>query len=228
MCSADLNLKPHLMRRTLLVIGFALGCWLLPLWRALREAKTETASAEKMAMRNETGKRPLILYAESWPTRRKLDLKEIQGITNESESSLSPQNVSENLYSELSRLGITAEIHRIDQLPETLDLRAHSPLVLVYSARHGLPSAGAITAIDRIVEPFIARNGGPAGLRLTDMPIGESTESNQAAQKHMLSMSAYYELPYRSGPGLNPDLSLREERKAIAAQAALIGKELAR
>lgn len=213
----------------LLVVTLAMAAWVVPLWCALRkkgavESRLTTATATSSSAPRPA--KPLILYVEAWPTRQRLDLKEIQGVTGESESTLAPAHVAESLYSELSALGITPEIHRIEQAPDSLDLGKFKPVVFIYPVRHGRPSAEVGAFFDRRVEKFIARHHGAAGLSVSDIAIGETTAEVAGAQSSFADISRYYSISYRTGTGLSPEQSWREERQRIAAQAKAIQQEV--
>ncbi len=213
--------------KALLVVILALAAWLVPLWWALRkkdEGGFPTAAAPPPSSSDSL--KPLILYVEGWPTRRKLDLKEIQGVTAESESTLAPAHVAESLYAELGALGITPEIHRLDRTPDSLDLAKFKPVVFIYPVRHGRPAAEVGTFFDRRVEPFIARHHGAAGLSVSDIAVGETTADTENARASFAVMNRYYGIPHGGGQCLSPEQSWREERQRIAAQARAIHEEV--
>ena len=213
-----------------LVFALAAAAWLVPLWWTLRQKSTQAIGSPNDAppAPSPGATKPLLLYVEAWPTRRKLDLNEIQGLTGESESTLAPARVAESLYSALGGLGITPEIHRIDKVPETLDLGKFRPVVFIYPVRHGQPAPEVGFFFDKRVEKFIAEQHGKADLSVSDIAIGETTADTLSAQSSFATMNRYYSLPYRAGTVLSPEQSLREERQRITTQAAAIRKEASR
>jgi len=164
--------------------------------------------------------RPLILYVEAWPTRAKLNLREIQGLTTESESSLAPAQVADNLVTALGRLGITPEIHRLERLPTEFDLHAFHPVVMIYPARHGRPAAEVGAFFDRRIEPLVARLNAQVELTFADIAVAETSEIAAAAQRTLQGMAGYYGIKYMSGPQLDPRLSRHRERQILAEFAA--------
>lgn len=218
--------------RMTVVVMVATAAWLIPLaWSLLRQRGarprpvTETRSADSAARE---GTRPLILYVDAWPTRAKLDLREIQGLTSESEGTLAPAKVADHLYSELGRLGIKPEIHRIDRLPPQAALESFRPVVVVYPVRHGRPAAAIGQFIEQRIEPFIARHSGPRNLAITDLAVAETSEIAAAAQATLAATAAYYGVPYAAGPRLGPQVSLYAQNQLLAEQAAVIRSEVAR
>lgn len=218
--------------KSLLVVGLATMAWLLPLlWtlqrqRGGREAVAGNPGGVFPALPRDV--KPLILYVEAWPTRATLNLREIQGSTNESERTLAPAQLADHLYSALGRLGITPEIHRIDRLPPSADLAKFSPIIVVYPVRHGRPSVEVGTFFDQRIERFVAQHGGGAKLAVTDVAVSETPEAAAAAQTSLAAMSRYYGLPYSAGPRLGPHVSLYAERELLANQAVAIRKEVIR
>lgn len=216
--------------KALIVVGLATMAWLLPLlWtlqrqRGGREKVAGNPGGVSPALPRDV--KPLILYVEAWPTRATLNLREIQGLTNESERTLAPAQLADHLYSALGRLGITPEIHRIDRLPPTADLAKFSPIVVVYPVRHGRPAAEVGAFFDQRIERFIALHGRGAKLTVTDVTVSETPEAAAAAQTSLAAMNRYYGLPYNAGPRLGPHVSLYAERELLANQAAAIRKEV--
>lgn len=225
-------MKTSSPKKMAVVIGLAAAAWLVPLlWTLQRQRGTR----EKV-MREPHGARaplprevkPLILYVEAWPTRAKLNLREIQGLTGESERTLAPAHLADHLYSALGRLGITPEIHRIDRLPPSTDLARFRPIVVVYPVRHGRPAAEVGAFFDQRVERFVAQHGGGANLAVTDVAVSETPEEATAAQASLAAINRYYGLPYAPGPRLGPQVSLYAENQLLADQAAAIRSEVAR
>lgn len=217
-------------KKQLLVALLALNAWLIPLLSFLLRGKSGRrfdpspgAPPQNSVAKGDTAI-PLLLYVEAWPTRSKLDLREIQGVTQESESSLAPPKLAESLFSELASLGITPEIHRIDRLPETLDLSRFQPIVLIYPVRHLRPSSEVLRFLDQTLEPFIAKHQGPVSLKFTDLTVGESKDHGLAAQTSLEAIHRYYQIPYQKGPALSPDLSIRAEQQLLKAHAKMILK----
>jgi hypothetical protein len=218
--------------KALLVVLLATMAWLLPLlWtlqrqRATRERVGGEPRGAPAPLPREV--KPLILYVEAWPTRATLNLREIQGLTGESERTLAPAHLADHLYSALGRLGISPEIHRIDRLPPSADLAKFRPIVVVYPVRHGRPAAEVGAFFDQRIERFVAQQGGNANLAVTDVTVSETPEQGAAAQASLAAMNRYYGLPYAPGPRLGPQVSLYAETQLIAEQAAAIRREVVR
>ncbi len=214
------------------VVAAAVACWLVPLLWSLQRQRAGVASPRPKedgpAPVQAAAVRPLILYVDAWPTRATLDLREIQGLTTESESTLAPAKVADHLVSALGRLGITPEIHRIDRLPPATDVSAYRPVVVVYPVRHGRPAAEVAAFFDRRVEPLVARQNGRADFAVADVAVAETPEIAAAAQRSVGEWSRYYKIRYEAGPRLDPRLSLHRERQLLAELAGRIRAEAGR
>ncbi len=212
----------------LTLVSLSLAAWLVPLSFVLTRqrvaGKTRLPLGPSSLPAHAT--HALILYVDAWPTRITLNLEEIQGATAESPSTLAPAAVAQDLGADLAKLGVTAEVHRIDALSVDVDLARFRPIILIYSSRHGLPASGATSFLDRKIEPLVARQRGPGNLFLTDVVLGEEPADSKCAQTAFTDMARYYGVGYRPGPRLDQASTWLTQAKLVAAQAAAIRREI--
>ncbi len=196
----------------ILVVLFALTVWLLPLliiWLQAEPPKRVIKRASpKPGELSPQG--PLILYADTWPTREVINLKEIQGATAETDHALGPKAIANDLALAFDELGIVAETQRLDDLPEDTDLLSGRPIVLVYPVRHGQPPASVLRFIDLRLESLVAGQD-PAlkRLHLYDVAIAEKPAQVEHAQAALAITMRYYGLTY------HPGVMLLEPMKSI-------------
>jgi hypothetical protein len=187
-----------------MVVVLATTVWLLPVllvWWNAHEQRRPLRRPD--AGDRPTGPGPLILYADTWPTREVIDLREVQAATVETDHALGPKAVASDLALALDELGVTAEAQRLDDLPADADLLGGRAIVLVYPVRHGQPPAAVLRFVDRHLEPLVA-DGDPAlaQLRISDVAIAEKPAQAQNAQASLATTMAYYGLAYRPGTTL--------------------------
>jgi hypothetical protein len=188
------------------VVAIALAAWLTPLlvvWLNAHEARRQLRrpAAQDDAAGPQDG--PLILFADTWPTRRVVNIEEIQGQSAESDVALGAQVVAKDLARALSQLGVTGEVRRMDAGADPKDLLGHREIVLVYPARHGAPPWQVAELIDHDLEALVAsQDPRLSGLRLRDVAIAEEAAPAAAAQASIAATMAYYHLSYRPGPAL--------------------------
>jgi len=188
-----------------LVVLFALTVWLLPLlvvwWQAEPPRRALKRVPPKVGDPGPQG--PLILYADTWPTREVINLKEIQGATAETDHALGPKAVANDLALALDELGIVAEAQRLDDLPPDADLLTGRPIVLVYPVRHGQPPAAVLRFVDQRLESLIAEQDPRLKrLHLSDVTISEKPAQAEHAQQSLAATMTYYGLTYRPGVAL--------------------------
>ncbi|HEX3134982.1 MAG TPA: hypothetical protein VHX44_15555, partial [Planctomycetota bacterium] len=153
---------------------------------------------------------PLILYADTWPTREVINLKEIQGATTETDHALGAKAVASDLALAFDELGIVAEAQRLDDLPEDADLLTGRPIVLVYPVRHEQAPAVVQRFVDQRLEGLVAEQD-PRLKKLTlcDVAIAEKSTQAEHAQAALSATMRYYGLTYR------PGIALLEPMKSI-------------
>lgn len=205
-------------------LGFT--AWLVPLAGALwRFRARETKSAPPPLSPQAT--QPLILVADGWPTRARLNFDEIQGATEVSESTLAPKTIASDLQRELAELGVVAEPRRFDSLPADFDPGRFRPIVFIYPVRHGQPAQDVLSFIDRRLEPWLGRHGLEHHPALTDLVITEKAGDSQPAQQNLIGIAQYYQLHYRPGPELNEASTWTQQEEMVRAQAQAIRASLA-
>jgi hypothetical protein len=185
----------------ILVIFFAVTVWLVPfvvVWTQAEPAKRPVKRAPPTD--GQAPKGPLILYADTWPTREVINLKEIQGATAETDHALGPKAVANDTALALEELGVIAEPMRLDDLPPDADLLTGRPIVLVYPVRHGRPPAAIMQFLDRRLEPLVGDQD-PAlkQLQICDVAIAEKPTQAESAQKSLGDTMRYYGLTYKPG-----------------------------
>lgn len=212
-----------------LVALIALSAWLVPLAWSLARARNafSPSPASPPPPLPADASRPLILFAEGWPTRERLRLDEIQGSTDESASTLAPEIVAGDLGAALAKLGVTAEVHRVDRLPPDLDPARFRPLVLVYPVRHARPAPALAAFYDQRLESLVARQSGPGRLQITDIVLAESAADSATAQASLAAMSRYYGIPFQPGPKLDETSTWLTQQNLVLAQARAIRESLA-
>lgn len=186
----------------ILVVVFAVTVWSLPLFLVWLQAEPPKRVLKRAPPKaGDPGPQgPLILYADTWPTREVINLKEIQGATAETDHALGPKAVAKDLALALDELGIVAEAQRLDDLPEDADLLAGRPIVLIYPVRHGQPPAPVLRFIDQRLEGIIAEQDPRLKqLQLSDVAIAEKSTQAEHAQQSLAATMKYYGLTYRPG-----------------------------
>jgi hypothetical protein len=208
-----------------LVVAFATVVWLVPflvVWsthqdprRALRQAARQAPPAPGRALA------PLILYAESWPTRAAVKLEEIQGATQESDVILGPKIIAGDVALALRDLGIVSEPRRLESIADDATLLAQRDIVLVYPVRHGRPPPEVMQFIDRRLEPLYAgQDPGLKRLRFHDVAIAELPAPAGEAQAALGSALRYYAFDYHAGPVLVEAMTSITIYKTLQALAA--------
>lgn len=189
----------------ILVVVFAITVWLLPLVVVWSQAEPPRRVVRRVPPKDGVPgpQGPLILYADTWPTREVINLKEIQAATVETDHALGPKAVANDLTLAFDELGITAEAQRLDDLPEDADLLSGRPIVLVYPVRHGEPPAPVLRFIDQRLEPLVAGQD-PAlkRMRFFDVAIAEKAGQADHSQAALAATMRYYGLAYHPGVAL--------------------------
>ncbi len=208
----------------ILVVVFALIVWLVPLlivWAQAAPVRRPLARAP-LPDGAPPSKGPLILYADTWPTRATINLKEIQAATTETDHALGPKAVANDVALALEELGITGEPMRLDDLPADADLLTGRPIVLVYPVRHGCPPAAIMQFVDRRLEPLVgAQDPALPRLRIFDVAIAEKPAQAESAQKFLDGTMRYYGVTYRPGAALLEPMNsivIYEQLRAFAKQ----------
>ncbi len=190
----------------ILVAVFATTLWLLPLvlvWWSAQDPRRALRRAARDVVPPPQAPGPLILYADSWPTRETIDLVEIQGKSEESDIILGPKVIASDLSLALRQLGVTSESRRLDSIADPAELLTHREIVLVYPTRHGEPPWQVMQFVDHQLEALVARQDPAlAKLQLRDVAIAEGPAHAAAAQAALAATMAYYHLDYHPGPAL--------------------------
>jgi hypothetical protein len=188
----------------ILVVLFALAVWLVPFLVVWSHAEPPKRPVKRAPPKDgEPTRGPLILYADTWPTREVINLKEIQAATTETDHALGAKVVANDLTLALDELGVSAEPVRLADLPEDADLLTGRPIVLVYPVRHGRPPAQIMAFIDQRLEPLAgAQDPALKNLRLIDVAIAEKPAQAESAQQAMAATARYYGLTYQPGEAL--------------------------
>lgn len=209
-----------------LVVAFATVLWLVPfliVWsthqdprRALRQAARQASSPLPPS------NVPLILYAESWPTREVIKLEEVQGATQESDVILGPKVIAGDVALALRDLGIVSEPRRLESIADDATLLAHRDIVLVYPVRHGRPPAEVMQFLDRRLEAlFAGQDPALKTLRFHDVAIAEKPAPAEEAQAALATSMRYYAFDYRRGPVLveaMTSIAIYQQLQAFAAR----------
>ncbi len=185
----------------ILVVVFALTVWLVPFIVVWLQAEPPKRQVKRVSPQDgQPAKGPLILYADTWPTREVINLKEIQGATAETDHALGPKAVANDVALALEELGVIAEPLRLDDLPLDADLLTGRPIVLIYPVRHGRPPASIMQFVDRRLEPLVGDQE-PAlkKLHICDVAIAEKPAQAESAQKSLSDTMRYYGLTYKPG-----------------------------
>jgi hypothetical protein len=210
----------------ILVVVFAITVWLVPflvVWTQAEPPKRPVKRAPPTGGAPVTG--PLILYADTWPTREVINLTEIQGATAETDHALGPKAVANDVALALEELGVTGEPMRLDDLPADADLLSGRPLVLVYPVRHGRPPAPIMQFLDRRVEPLVGdEDPRLKGLRIIDVAIAEKPPHAESAQQAMAATLRYYGVHYQPGEVLLEPMNSIEIYDHLRALAKKVPK----
>lgn len=185
----------------ILIVVFAITVWLVPFVIVWLQAEPPKRQVKRIPPSDgAASKGPLILYADTWPTREVIKLEEIQGATAETDHALGPKSVANDVALALDELGVIGEPMRLDDLPEDADLLSGRPIVLVYPVRHGRPPTPIVQFIDRRIEPLIGEQDPRLkNLRITDVAIAEKPAHAESAQQAMGATMKYYGLTYQPG-----------------------------
>jgi|GEM_PF-2798302 hypothetical protein len=190
----------------LLIALFALSAWLVPLvvvWLNAQEARRAARRAPPPDRPAPGSDVPLILYADTWPTRAVVNIEEIQGRSSESDVALGTAVVAHDLSMALQQLGIASEQRRIDSITDAHDLLLHREIVLIYPCRHAQPPWQVTHLLDSQFEPLVASQDRRLGrVQVRDVAIAEDARPAQSAQASLASALSYYSISYRSGPEL--------------------------
>jgi hypothetical protein len=212
--------------RWALVAIFAVAIWLVPLLlvllgdRGVRRAPPPAAGGPPLPAQ---APGPLILYASAWPTRRAVDLAEIQGVAAETDNILAPQGIAGDLALALRQAGIASETQRLDEGFQLAAPLAQRDIVLVYPLRHGAPPWQVMRFVDHALEPALARQDPRlADLTVHDVAIAEDAAAPAAAQAALAASLAYYHVAYRAGPGLDETLGSIAVYQRLQALAATL------
>lgn len=184
-----------------LVVIFAITVWLVPfvvVWTQAELPKRQVKRAPPTD--GQPVKGPLILYADTWPTREVIKIEEIQAATTETDHALGPKAVANDVALALEELGVTGEPVRLDDLPADADLLTGRPIVLVYPVRHGRPPTPIVQFLDRRIEPLVGEEDPRLkDLRITDVAIAEKPAHAESAQQAMAATLRYYGVSYQPG-----------------------------
>jgi hypothetical protein len=211
------------------VVAIALAAWLTPLLVVWLNAQETRRMPRRPAAPDDAGGRldvPLILFADTWPTRAVVNIEEIQGQSAESDVALGAQVVAKDLALALQQLGVASEVRRMDTVTDPKELLDHRDVVLVYPTRHAAPPWQVTHLIDHDLEALVAsQDPRLSRLRLRDVAISEEASPAAAAQANMSATMAYYHLYYRSGPALVESMnSLVIYRRLQALAGELTGQ----
>ena len=185
----------------LLVVVFAIIVWLVPFVVVWTQAEPPKRQVKRTPPTDgQAPKGPLILYADTWPTREVINLEEIQGATAETDHGLGPKALANDVALALDELGVTAEPMRLDDLPEDADLLTGRPIVLIYPVRHGRPPTPIVQFLDRRIEPLVGEQDPRLkNLRFTDIAVAEKPAHAESAQQALGATMRYYGLTYQPG-----------------------------
>ncbi len=188
----------------LLIVCLALAVVLVPWWWVWSESKLQKRRVPKPLVRDAPPlPGPLILYAETWPTRVQLNIEEIQASTTETDHALGPKAVATDFALALNELGIVVEPQRLSDLPKEADLLTGRPIVLVYPVRHGQPPAAIMQFIDTRIEPLVGEQIATVkSLTFYDIAIAENDQQAGGAHDALQRIFSYYKLSYKPGTSL--------------------------
>lgn len=208
-----------------LVVVFATVVWLVPfliVWSTHQDPRRALRQGVRPVTPSSSTNAPLILYAESWPTREVIKLEEVQGATQESDVILGPKVIAGDVALALSDLGIVAEPRRLESIADDATLLAHRDIVLIYPVRHGRPPAEVMQFIDRRLEAlFAGQDPALKTLRFHDVAIAEKPKPAEEAQTALASSLRYYAFDYRRGPVLveaMTSITIYQHLQAFAAR----------
>lgn len=189
-----------------LVVAFATVLWLVPfliVWSTHQDPRRALRQAVRQAPTQTQSTVPLILYAESWPTREVIKLDEVQGATQESDVILGPKVIAGDVALALADLGIISEPRRLESIADAATLLAHRDIVLIYPVRHGRPPAEVMQFVDRRLEAlFAGQDPALKSLRFHDVAIAEKSAPAVEVQAALATALRYYALDYHAGPVL--------------------------
>lgn len=212
-----------------LVVVFATVVWLVPflvVWSTHQDPRRALRQAARQAPPASAGADvPLILYADTWPTREVVRLEEVQGATQESDVILGPKVIAADVALALADLGIVAEPRRLESIADDATLLAQRDIVLIYPVRHGRPPAEVMHFVDRRLEAlFAGQDPALKTLRFRDVAIAEKPAPAAAAQAALGAALRYYALDHRPGPALlEPMTSIAIYQHLQAFAAELVG-----
>ncbi len=187
----------------IVIVLLALACLVVPWWWAWSNMPDKRRVPRKLINDAPPQPGPLILYADTWPTRATLKIAEIQAATTETDHALGPKAVATDVALALSELGISVEAQRLDDLPKDADLLTGRPIVLIYPVRHGYPPAAIMQFIDTRLEPLVGdQDSALSRLHVSDIAIAEGPQQAAQAQQALTTIMGYYHLSYKPGTTL--------------------------
>jgi hypothetical protein len=111
------NVMPWLM-----MLLIATACLVVPWWWVWSQSDPKRRTPRPVVRDGPPQPGPLILYADTWPTRAVINIEEIQAATTETDHALGPKAVATDLALALSELGIVVEPQRLADLPKEVEL----------------------------------------------------------------------------------------------------------
>jgi hypothetical protein len=222
--------RPQVGLWILIVTGAALA-WITPLvvvWLGAQDARRAPRRPGPGIDQPPAADGPLILYADTWPTRAVVNLEEIQGRSTESDVALGTQVVAKDLSLALQQLGVVSETRRLDSITDPHALLSHRQIVLIYPTRHAQPPWQVTRFIDHDLEPLVAsQDPRLRGMQVRDVAIAEDAAPASRAQSSLAAAMAYYSITYRSGPALLEEMNSLVIYKQLQSLAAELKKQAA-
>ena len=198
--------RPQPFLPWLFVVAFAIAVWLAPFLVVRLTRKLDKPTPLRVAQPNDP--KPLILFAEVWPTREKINLAEIQGQAAESDVILAPKVIAHDLALALKELGIECEPRRLDSIINADELLTHERITIIYPVRHGLPPADVLQFIDKQLETLVGKQDPKLKqIQVSDIAIGEKHPMAVQAQAQLAASMKYYGLQYQAGPQLDESMN---------------------